>query len=231
MLIYDGYKIENIAIIDDKPLARESMSDIISDADFKPYIVDKKLNSVDELFIVLTKTSQAAIFDHHLSIANYANFNGAEAVSSLYIKKIPALLVTAYSKSDIDSIRLYRRQIPLIYNSRDFISENIENGIRVCIEEFKENYSADRKSWKTLFRIEDLDTQREFAFIIIPSWDSKQTIRLPFEIFGNLKDYINIGERFYAQVNIGAEKQEDLFFTDIELPKKPKGKYADFIHS
>lgn len=227
MISVAEYRINKIAIIDDKKEARDSMAEIVSDANFSYEIINKKIDSVDKLFETIGKTSQAAVLDHHLNIANYANFTGAQAVSELFKKKFPALLVTAYSQSEIDQIRLYRKNIPVIISSNEFDSSDIEPGLTKCINELKDKYNKDRKGYKSLFRIENLDEKRRVAFIIIPSWDSQETIRLPFEVFA--KKNLEIGERFYATINLGAEKQEDLFIDSIYLANKPTGKYANFI--
>lgn len=223
------FNIEKIAIIDDKKDARYSMAEIVSDANFSYEIVDEKIESFVHLFSKIEKSTQAAILDHHLNIANYANFTGAYAVSELFKRKFPALLVTAYSQSDIDQIRLFRKNIPVIISSNEFDCSDVEPGLIKCINELKDIYNKDRKGYKSLFRIENIDEKRKYAFIIIPAWDSKETIRLPFEFFNNRP--VKIGDRFYARINIGTEKQEEIYIDNIEFLEKPKGDYAGLIRN
>jgi CheY-like chemotaxis protein len=229
MFTYRDYNVRSIAIVDDQAKARDSMSEIVTDAELTPYIIDKRINSINDIVELIPYKAQALILDYNLGVSNYASFNGAEAVSELYKKRIPALLVTNYSESEVDHFRIYRNNIPVIYNSGDFNPENIQEGVEFFLDEINEQYSKSRKAYKTLFRIVELDKDRKFAFVVIPSWDPLRTVRVPYEIFGTLQSNIALEERFFAQINIGAENHDELYFTKIQSAEKPTGDYAKLI--
>lgn len=231
MFTYRNHQVSSVAIIDDQAKARESMSEIVKDAALNPFLVENRLESVTELVNLFPHRVQALILDYNLGVSNYAPFNGAEAITELYKKGIPALLVTNYSESEVDHFRIYRNYIPVIYNSGDFNPENIEEGVRFFLDEVNEQYSKSRKPYRTLFRIVELDIDRKFAFVIIPSWDPLRTVRVPYEVFTNLRSKIEIDRRFFAQINIGAENHDELYFTQIEIAEKPRGEHANFIRS
>lgn len=231
MFRYKDYQIESVAIVDDQSNARESMAEIVNDAELNPYLVENRLQSVNELINLYPNNAQALILDFNLGVSNYAHFNGAQAIAELYKKRIPALLVTNYSESEIDHFRIYRNYIPVIYNSGDFNPEDIEGGIRIFLDEINQEFLESRKPYRTLFRIVELDEDRKFAFVIIPSWDPQRTVRVPYEVFGNLQSMIKKDERFFAQINIGAKDHDELYFHQIRNAEKPSGYYAGLIHS
>ena len=231
MFTYRNQQVESIAIIDDQANARQSMSEIVKDAELNPYLVENRLDSITELVGLFPQKVQALILDYNLGVSNYAPFNGAEAIAELYKNRIPALLVTNYSEAEVDHFRIYRNHIPVIYNSGDFNPENIEEGIRIFLDEVNEQYSQSRKPFRTFFRIVELDRSRQFVFVIIPSWDPFRTVRVPYEVFGKLQSKIEKNSRFFAQINIGAENHDELYFTQIEIAEEPMGDYASLLRS
>jgi hypothetical protein len=205
-------KIRKIAVIDDDKEAREAMAEIVTDAIGK-----------------LNKEADAAIFDHRLTPRNYAAFQGAEAVAALYDVHFPALLVTAWSIEDIDNIRPYRRKIPVMIRSGGLESKIIRDSILKCLNEFRDNYTKERIPHRVLLRVEDVDTQ--FAYIIIPSWDPRNGLKLPKKIFPWKFGQVKSGIRLFAEVNIGALKNEDLYFDKFEIAEKPGNSYASLIRA
>jgi CheY-like chemotaxis protein len=222
-------KIRRIAVIDDDKEAREAMAEIVTDASFQPVIQEARLNSLNDLIGNLHKQADAAIFDHRLTPRNYAAFQGAEAVAALYEKHFPALLITAWSIEDIDNIRPYRRKIPVMIKSGGLEAKIIQDSILKCLNEFQNNYTKERIPHRVLLRVEDVDTQ--FIYIIIPSWDPRNGLKLPKKIFPREFGKIKPGVRLYAEVNIGALKNEDLYFDKFEIAEKPDDSYANLIRA
>ena len=223
--------IRKVAVIDDKREACEAMAEAVEDANLEPVPYQDRLESIKNFIPRVIKETDAAIFDHYLKPGNYANFNGAEAVSRLYKKKFPALLVTTYSKADIDNIRPFRRNIPVLISGGYADSETIKEGIKKCLNEFSNKYSKDRKAWRTLIRIERIDKKREIAFAIIPAWNPDEFVRIPLKLIPGKLLIDKPIFRLIAHVNIGAKNHEDLYFENFELADKPRGKYAKFTHS
>jgi hypothetical protein len=223
--------IRKVAVIDDKAAACEAMAEAVEDANLEPVTYQDRLESIRNFIPRVIKETDAAIFDHYLKPGNYANFNGAEAVFRLYKKKFPALLVTTYSKADIDNIRLFRRNIPVLIPGGYASSETIKEGIKKCFDEFSNKYSKDRKAWRTLVRFEGIDKKEGIAFAIIPAWDTDLVVRIPLKLIPGKLLIDKLIFRLIAHVNIGAKNHEDLYFENFDIADKPRGKYAKFTHS
>ena len=166
------------------------------------------------------KEADAVICDHKLTKGTYANFSGADAVAYFYKEKFPALLCTAYSKADLLSIRKNRQYIPVLIESDQVNPDNITKGFEICIKELKGVFSQVRKAWKVLVRVEEIyqDSKPEMFDVILPGWNSREIIRLPFEIVKReYRDRIKPETRFHAYVNKGAESQEDLYFKNFQF--------------
>ncbi len=57
---------------------------------------------------------------------------------------------------------------------------------------------------------------------IIPSWNPRWAVRFPVSLIpSDLHDKLAPDIAFFAQVNIGAEKSEDLYFREFELVPEP----------
>jgi hypothetical protein len=123
--------------------------------------------------------------EHHLKSDHYANFMGAEAVARLYRQHFPSLLVTAWADADIDNIRLFRRYIPVLVETGHADSEILTQGFKQCINEFENRYSPDRKPWRTLVRIEEVnrDSEKPMVYAVIPGWEPDKVVRFPLAIF------------------------------------------------
>jgi len=74
-----------------------------------------------------------------------------------------------------------------------------------------------RKLHRTLLRIEDIG--QDTIDVIIPGWNPHRAIRLPKSLLPRSvrRSYLKRGERFFAQINIGAEKASELYFKDFEV--------------
>jgi hypothetical protein len=75
--------------------------------------------------------------------------------------------------------------------------------------------NPENRLWRTLVRVVWKEPA-QFA-VVLPAWNVDEEIVLPFqclkpEVYSQLKE----GSRLHAQVNIGAENQDDLIFKDWE---------------
>jgi hypothetical protein len=213
-----GIKIDRVKIIDDNPIARKATALNLYDARFSPIEEPGPLGDLGAFIKTSIKTVDAIICDHRLTTHSYANFRGAEVVAKFYLKQKPAILSTAWSRADIVDLRYYRRYMPSVINSGELDPQTIMAGFRTCIQEIKGEFLPSRKPWRTLVRVVEADEKENVFNVELPGWDSNQVIKLPIDLvpveFRSLtkEDY-----RFYAQVNIGADDQDDLFFDKLEL--------------
>ncbi len=215
----DGTTIERIWVVDDDPAPRQMLAHSLLIASLEPFEELGPLSDLDSFISGKVQSVDAVICDHKLGLRSYATFDGAEAVARLYDFKKPAVLLTKYSKSDIDSMRKYRRKIVALMSSDDFEIDSVLNGFERCIREFKGEFLPSRKPWRTLLRVDSVDSSPGFKmfFVVIPAWQSSETVRLPMDLIASTyQSRIQPGYRFHAQVNIGAETSEELYFENFE---------------
>jgi hypothetical protein len=211
--------ITRVQIIDDDPSARKAYGFKIADLKLKPVPRDGPLPNIDTLISSSREVAEVAILDHHLTKRRYATYNGADVAARLYRDNYPAVLCTRYEKANVDEIRPLRRFIPVLLtpDPENFDMDTLSAGLIRCFGEFDGEFVANRRPWRTLIRIDSYDA--DCAYVIVPAWDPQQTVRLRLEhIPESVRKRILAGqERFHAQVNVGAEQNEDLFFESWEL--------------
>jgi hypothetical protein len=198
-------------------MTRDSLGYPIEDANMTPYYQQA---SVADLGVYLENSKgkfDAIVSDHHLKkAANYFPVNGAEFISTCYDRFIPSILVTKYEDPSILEIRGFRDKIPVVLNPEDYSAESLIKGLEKVINEFNGVMVPERKSWRTLIRIDDLNEHN--VFVIIPSWNSQEVIALngnciPDDIRKNLLPDM----RLFARVNIGTENSNELYIKNWEL--------------
>jgi hypothetical protein len=153
-----------------------------------------------------------------------AQFYGAEAVATLNERRqTPALLVTTWSKIDVDvSIRRYRSNVPILLSADEFQDPvMIRAQIDACSAEVIEGrIPSHRVTRRSLVHIEERAQESgiEVVDAVIPGWNPKTKVRFPLELITrNLWENVRQGAFFIAYVNRGAEKEEDLFLERFEL--------------
>jgi hypothetical protein len=206
-----------VAIVDDDECTRETLLDEFGR--IKAFPLEGPYVSTENLVAEVRRLGDAAICDHHL-ISNYAPCSGAELVAQLYQRQYPAVLRTNYGKADFEHIRLHRRCIPMLMPTEEFAPEAFFRAWEICRKEFANEFSPERRPWRTVIQVEERQRDSDSAFVILPGWNSRERIKLSMTIFPpELHQYVRDGERFFGQVNKGAECQEDLYFTDIEYSR------------
>jgi CheY-like chemotaxis protein len=209
------FEIERVAIVDDKPDVRQSFSYSVQDLKLTPVLQTALMATLGESVIQLQSIADAALCDFQLRVSKYATFDGAELVAALYQSTMPAVLCTRFEKSDIDKIRKYRRSIPCLLNPNELDEDSLLRGFEVCVNEFKQEFTAARRSWRAVIRVQSVEVHHVHVFV--PAWSSREGLRLlrsdiPEPLASKLAD----GLRCHAKVNLGATRQEDLYFTDWE---------------
>jgi hypothetical protein len=117
-------------------------------------------------------------------------------------------------------MRQYLRRIPVLIHTDDINPDSIAKGLENCIREFNNDFLPTRRPWRTMVRVEDVDenTVPKMFFAVLPGWHSSDKIRLPLDLIpSELHNKIKPGVRFHAQVNKGAENQDDLYFDNFQF--------------
>jgi hypothetical protein len=222
-VVIAGRKIERVRIVEDDPSNRESMSEVVADANFKPVLENGPLPDLKKFITNAIEDTDAFIFDHHLKQSQYAPFDGAQAVASLY-KKCPSLLCTQWSKADIDGMRLYRRYVPVLIPTDKLDTDKVTEAITVCINEFNNKFLPSREPVQTILRIESVDFEQKppIVYGVVPSWNPRQVIRFPISVIKNesLQQYVRPDARFFVHVNLGAEDEAELYFDGFDYRGK-----------
>lgn len=215
------YTISNIQIVDDDPQSRNAFSFIIEDLELTPLCIDGPLPRFDDFIMNTVRSSQASIFDNALNVRNYSRSSGAKYASALYKRNYPSILCSKFAKTMyIDKIQEHRRYLPVLLKSQELNSDTFHKGLEKCINEFKNNFTENRKPYKSLIRIENIDKNNSTLHGIIPGWNPNEIIAINFSnvpksMISNIKNET----RCYVKTNIGAEKWDELYFTEWELIK------------
>ncbi|MDE0192351.1 MAG: hypothetical protein OXQ90_13435 [Gammaproteobacteria bacterium] len=129
--------------------------------------------------------------------------------------KVPGILCTTFSDVDVTIRRDCLRYIPALRKTISPTPDELRDAWEECIREMKGEYRPERRPWRALVRV--VEVERDYFYAVVPSWDHRQKIRiyndnLPTEVQRLLKPE----KRFHARVNKGARSHEDLFFVDWE---------------
>ena len=75
-----------------------------------------------------------------------------------------------------------------------------------------------------LLRITNItdESNEQVVDAIIPSWNPRWAVRFPVSLIpSGFHDILAPDVAFFAQVNIGAERSDDLYFREFELAPEP----------
>jgi hypothetical protein len=214
-----GVTIDRISIIDDDEQARDGYEFPVAELQAVAVPENGPLPELAKFVAEFDQRAKAAICDYHLrKKGNYASFNGDILAAELYKRQTPAVLCTSFEPMDL--LRRTRRYIPVLLKVDELEPDNIAHGFERCIEEFGGHFRPDRKSWRTLIRVEDIEQGSPnggYFYVVLPGWNQRTKIRICFDdVPKNIIPLIEVDRRFHAQVNIGAEQHEELYFTDWE---------------
>jgi len=223
---------KKIAVVDDDETARNNISLRIEDMEgFEPILIeqsDEYSSDANKLAdYIAQKDVYGVICDHRLKPLGFADFYGSKLVAALYDKKIPAILVTQFFHPDLNiSIREYRDKIPVLIERKYINPIEIVNGLEYCLSEINGKFSRFRKPYNTLVRIDSFHNEdgKDIVDAIIPGWDYETAVRFPKSIIPEeLHEHLSIGTRLFADVNIGAETNDQIYLKNFELAPDPRG--------
>jgi len=135
----------------------------------------------------------------------------------MYQNQFPAVLCTRYEQANIDEMRRHRRYIPVLLRPDELNPDSIVKGLEACIREFNNQYPTSRKPWRTLIRVDDIDAENGYFYVIVPAWDQNQIIRIQMkDVPEFVQERLAIKSRFHALVNIGTDYHQDIYFDQWE---------------
>ena len=220
-------QITTVRLIDDDANVREGYRYSVDDLDLVPQEVADPITDINQFAALFDRSHDAAICDFNLKAKNYSAFNGDELVSRLYSMQIPALLCTRWAGHLPDPVRYRRRQIPVVLPPGDLSPSSIRDAFILCIDEFAGQFSEARKPWRAMIRFEGGEPAGadDYRFnIVIPAWNPSVGLTFVVPRAGNdvlktIYGRLSSGEiaRAFGQVNLGAEKEEDVYVDSWSL--------------
>lgn len=223
-----------IAVIDDERRKAETAAGIADEAGLEPIVIsegDGVFFVPDQLLDFLRSANcTAAICDHRLSQTQFAQFDGAEFMSTLFREQIPGVLLSTFAAIDGDtSIRLHRAQIPYIISRKDLVPNEIVRGLERCFAEFTGDIPPERVARRTLVRVVDVAIDDSAAVVdaIIHTWNPDTVVRFPLAVVEDpdiqriLHQWEGPELRLFAEVNVGCENPNELFFKSFEFAPEP----------
>ena len=210
--------IDRILIIDDDAGAREGFAYSIEDLGITPVPEAGPITHLDRFVTEVPRRAQAVLCDFRLkTTGEYSAFNGDELVAACYRRRIPGLLCTQYTDVAIEMSRRLLRFTPALLKTSSPEPEAIRTALRRCQDELQGVFHPARKGWRTLVRVDDVSQDGRYCHVIVPAWNPHQAIRIYFQDIPQhvLRD-LKTGLRVHANVNIGAESFEDVYFDEWE---------------
>lgn len=208
-------QINRLFIVDDDKNSRLMLKESIIDSELEPLTIDNQVHDINT-FLDLFSQSDAVLSDHQMKKTKFFPVNGAELISICYQKFIPGILSTRYDKTQMAEIRKYRQFIPVLINPSDLETDDLQNSLEICVQEFKGYFRRDRTLIRTMVRIDSVDPTH--IYIIIPGWDASEIIMVDRnELPDNVKGLVDYDKRLHVKANIGCESIYDLYFSEWEI--------------
>ena len=206
--------VSRALIVDDDPAARGSYEYAIEELDLEPVPIEGPLDDIAS-FIGTIEDSDVLLCDYHLRKRPYARCNGDELIAECYKAGVPGVLCTTFT--DITPRRDRLRYIPGLIKTGSPDPGDLVRAWDRCIGELNGNFEPSRRPWRTLVRIEEVDSDGGFVYVIVPPWDIRRKVRIDMDGLPlAIRQCLEPDRRFHALVNTGAESYEDLFFEDWE---------------
>jgi len=217
-LTIENRTVRRIALVDDEKSVRDNYEMSIEDLHLQAVNEAGPLPALEKYVQEASARADAAVCDFKLRIKNYAVFNGAELVARWFDNSFPALLCTKWDRANIEEIRRFRAKIPVLIRHTDLDADRIVEGLTVCIRELAGRPLESRKSYRTLVRVEEAsDEPSSYVYVVVPAWNPSEVVRLLLEdIPEKVRPRMKGDARLYAEVNLGAESYEELFFRSWE---------------
>ena len=215
MITIHDQQIERALIVDDDPEARDAYEYAVHDMDVLPYkVVDELRESMDH-FLSTIQSGDILLCDFHLKKRNYAPCNGDQVVAKCFRAKVPGVLCTSVAEPWIRRDCL--RYIPGIVRTGDPQPTDLRRALERCLRELEGDFAPDRRAWRALVRVDDIDQDRHCFYAVVPSWDVRTKVRIYNDnIPARIQALLEPDRRLHALVNTGADSSRDLFFDSWE---------------
>lgn len=219
--------VEKVHLIDDDPTVRGMYKYSVEDLDLSVDEISGPIDSFAALLDLFDPSRDAVICDLNLKTKNYSADNGDVIVSSLYRRRIPAVLCTRWAGHLSDEVRYRRREIPVVLNPTELSPDAISGAFQICANEFAGVFSRERRPWRTLVRVESGEragAAHHRLDVVIPAWDPEVALSFVVpsdgsgaiaEICGRVSEGQEI--RVFGNVNLGATSPDEIYIDSWAL--------------
>ncbi len=217
-----------VAIVDDVADELEVLEYELEDAGHKAIRRESPIASLDNLDSWLrAQQVEGFVCDQRLSVANYAPFQGAEAVRRVFRHlRLPSLLVSSFIATEVLAIRYFRASVPVLIEKQALGRDTINRGFALSKSELGGNVPTQRIPRRTGVHITKVDVRgRGIVETIVPGWNENLEVSFPLDLIEDHTLRTDVRSRrmdwLIARVNLDAEHQADLFFMDFERAPDP----------
>ena len=221
-LAINGTLIETVRVVDDKPERRRTVARDLVDMNVMPLPLDEKTADIDQFVEKVMAGAQAAVTDQELLPGNYAPCRGAELTKLCYDLRFPVVLVTRFKES-IQDLRPYRPWIPVLLHPNEADPDRLALAFEVCYHEIHGEMGPQRRPWPAYVQVEHVAREDGRVSAVIPAWappddGGEEGIQLFRPMFSTeVWEKVKEGDILMAKVNLGAERHEDLYLTEIRI--------------
>lgn len=215
MVTIQGRRIERALIVDDEPEARDAYEYVIEDMGIRPHQVEEGLHDGLDSFLSTIQSGDVILCDFHLKKRNYAPCNGDQVMATCFRAKVPGVLCTSIAEPWVRRDCL--RYIPGVIRTASPQPDEVRGALERCLREVDGSFEPERRPWRTLVRVDDIDRDHRCFYAVVPAWDVRTKVRIgTSNLPESIQELIEPGRRLHALVNTGAERSHDLFFDSWE---------------
>jgi CheY-like chemotaxis protein len=220
--------LRSVGVLDDDEGQAKTVGFQLEDVGIEPVIADLGTVATLDTAIawILESELSGVICDVQLNnLQGGMRYQGAELVARLVTEhRLPCVLTTGFGADLGMLVRPYRAQVPVLLGREE--TEDpvaLVGGLQRCAVEISEGRGEDRRTWRVPLFIErtgetDYGTALDAR---VGGWAHKTPMRFPAVMLGpepaaRTAGRGLVGKVFFARVNLGAEREADLFFEDPE---------------
>ena len=216
MITIQDRQIERVLIVDDEPRARDAYEYVVEDMDVTPHQVVGGLHDAMNGILPEIQPGDVVLCDFHLKKHDYAPYNGDQVLANCFRADVPGVLCT--TDPDPWIRRDCLRYLPGIIKTGDPEPSDVHRALEKCVRELKRDFHPDRRAWRTLVRVSDIDRDQRCFYAVVPAWHVRKKIRIDNDnVPTEIQALIEPDRRFHAVVNTGTRKARDLFFDEWEV--------------
>lgn len=220
--------LSSVGVLDDDEGQAKTMGFQLEDVGVEPVIAD--LDEVPTLESavawILERELAGVICDVQLNnLQGGMEFQGAQLVSRL-VKEfhLPCVLTTGFGADLGMLVRPYRANVPVLLGREETEDPGaLVEGLQRCAAEIRDGRGYERRTWRVPLFIERTGVTEHGTALDarVGGWAHKTPMRFPARMLGVEHDAKAavvglVGKVFFARVNLGAERETDLFFEDVE---------------